>query len=183
MLLFSGILLFGCTSFPVETNKSNSYLMYNNEIYGFSMQYPKTWSLQENFYANVTLFGQNIPMNAIVVLYKPIQNNFRTNINIIVENTDLNISEYALLAKQSLPIALKFNNFIQLNEKNLTISNNDAYFLEYAYNKEGYAIKVKQVYIIHKDRAYVITYTSLQNNFNESIDEFNEIINSFKFIN
>lgn len=148
--------------------------LYKNEVYGFSIEYPKNWDVKES----ITV-GE---LTAIVAFMGPIKNNFQTNVHIKTETVSVpSLNNYIRDSKESLSNVLSQNDYVLLDEGKLKINDQDAYFLEYAYNLQGYPLKVKQVVLMKGNNAYIVTYTSLQSTFNEYQTNFDNSVSTFKF--
>jgi len=113
----------------------------------------------------------------------PINNEFQTNINIKTENNHgYTLNQYIEESKEALYLLLSANDYILIEEGELNINNQNAYILEYAYNFRGFPLRVKQVILFQKDTSYIITFTSLQNTFEDYVDEFDDSISAFNFL-
>ncbi len=172
ILLMVVVFTSGCVS--PETAQKPSSNLYKNDIYGFSIEYPKNWEIEENFHAE--------GINTIVVFRGQTEKGFQTNINIITENAKkYTLDKYVQENKRILPQFYSLNNYLLINEGSLTINNHEAYFLEYALINEGTPLMYKQVLLINHNNAYIITYTSLQNTFSDNVIDFDNSVSTFKF--
>lgn len=170
ILFIGGFFVSGCVS-PDKAPSSN---LYKNDIYGFSIEYPKNWETKNS----VDVEG----ITAIVAFMGPIKNGFQTNINIKTESAEeYTLNQYIQVSKQVLSQLLAMNDYILIDEGSLTINNQNAYFLEYAWNFKGNPLKVKQVIFMNRNNAYIITFTSLQNAFEDSVIDFDNSVSTFKF--
>ncbi|MFA5142335.1 MAG: DUF4190 domain-containing protein [Candidatus Woesearchaeota archaeon] len=179
-LLSIGLLAYFGVLSPASFQEENTIVpetssLYTNEVYGFSIEPPKNWNIQEN----INVEG----MTAIVAFTGPIFDNFQTNINIKTEDVaGYNLDQYAKASKLAISQFFAANDYILIDEGNLLINNQNAYFLEYVAN-QGKLLKFKQVFFINKDNAYILTYTALQDKFDSSITDFDHSVSTFKFIN
>ena len=145
-----------------------------NNVYGFSVEYPKNWEIKES----INVEG----ITAIVAFMGPAKNNFQPNINVKTENApSYTLNQYIQASKQTLSQFFAMNDYILIDEGGLTINGQNSYFLEYAYNLQGYPLKIKQVVLMKGDNAYIITYTALQNTFEDNVRDFDNSISTFKF--
>ena len=140
---------------------------YVNKEYGFSIQPPEGWTIQEDW------FG------AIVCFIGPTEDDFAVNINIVSEETDMSLEEYVELSKQQIKDIL---NATIISGGSRTIKNHEAYEIVLTWTMGAHNLKQKQVYLIEKGRAYIITCTASQSNYDSYVSTFDESINTFEFL-
>lgn len=111
---------------------------------------------------------------------------FKTNINILVQDLSsypMSLQEYHGLTLYQIEQASGENGF--QNEKNTTVSGFPAKEIIYKIfqytDKENYIeLKIKQVYFIKNNKAYLITYTSEPKYFEASLTQANKVFETFK---
>lgn len=148
--------------------------LYENNIYGFSIEYPKNWKFEEN---------SDSDRGTIIVSFSPTQNDF-VNFNIMVENVGgFTSNEYVEASKNYLSQSLENNDINYTYEGNMTIDNQEAYFFEFAWNFQGNPFQTKSVILINGKNAYIIKFSSLQDMFENDVIDFEKIISTFRFLN
>lgn len=150
---------------------SQTWREYNNEI--FNISYPSNWSFDNS--------GINGTEAFISSELEGISDLFSENVNLIVQdlsNQNIEMSEYITLTRNQLS---------QLNATNIKISKieNTKYGpesnLEYEYKYDILSLKTKQRVIIHKEKAYVITYSATVSDFDKYQTIADRILSSFNF--
>lgn len=149
--------------------------LYENEIYGFSIELPIGWEYMEYFNDENTtpavIFTgpviDNFPMEIIVKIGK-LQN--RTLDQIIQA-----LKEYY----QQFDIE---NNYALTDEGKITIGGRNSYFIRSTADWENWKEESKDVILMKEDRAFIITYLALQNNFEDFSGIFDNSLSTFKFL-
>jgi hypothetical protein len=144
---------------------------YVNEEYGISMRPPQGWTIKEESEGMV-----------LVYFLGPIDEGFRININIVVEETtyvEMSLQEYVDACKEQLQSVLKAS---IISEGSRTIKGHEAYEVVFTWISETYDFQQKQVYLVEKGNGYVITCTALQTNYDNYVPDFDESVETFEFI-
>jgi hypothetical protein len=145
---------------------------YKNNEYGFSINPPKGWKIQEN----IKMDNFTIP----VAFIGPVEKNFAVNINIYIEKiNETTLQEYVNLNKKILTLVVSSYNLI--SERNTTINNHEAYELLYTAKIKNTDLAYKQIFLIKNNSGYVITFTALKDNFDKYIVVFDKSIETFIF--
>lgn len=172
LFLASVLLLSGCVSETGEVDSTPK--TYSNSIYKFSLDYPSDWIVNESSSIEGITF--------IVTLLSPIMNNSRANVNVKTGDvTGYDMGTFITAVKQELASVLGANDYILIDEGSVNISDSPAYFLEMAYNMQGYPLRAKQINVFNGNNVYSITFTSVQSNYDTFIIDFDTISSSFKF--
>ncbi len=154
----------------------NKIISYKSEK-GFSFSYSdEEWSIEDT--EDILLLFSN-------TIKGP---DFRTNINILVQDLSshpMSLQGYHRLTLQQIVQALG-EKALQ-NEKDVEISGYPAkeiiYIIPQDIKKENYLeLKIKQVYLIRDNKAYLITYTSEPKNFEVSLTQGNKVFETFKIL-
>ena len=148
----------------------NKFETYETEI--FKIQYPMDWSLQTS-----NTFGASFTISS------PLLNNedkFKENINLIVQDLkeqNIDLDQYVSISKnqlKSLP-KIEFLESKRLGNKNLEYHS----IIFKAFLRER-NLMLQQIYIIKKGVAYVLTFTSLEKDYDLYKNISEKILNSFK---
>lgn len=141
---------------------------YHNEKYGFSIQPPSGWTVDESGL-----------MGTAVIFIGPTKEDFTVNINILVEDAQgMTLDEYISASKPQLSQIL--TNYQLVSEGSKVIGGLDTYALVYTHTMGVFDLEVKQVALLEDDKAYVITFTALQSNYDEYLPAFEASVETFK---
>ncbi|CAM3499396.1 hypothetical protein [Aequorivita lipolytica] len=144
---------------------------------GYSFRYSmEDWKVEEN------------ESQTFVFNKQKKSSNFNPNLNVLIQDLPnqsmpMSLEDYHLLTLNQIKNALGENS-IQSN-KNIKISEIAAKEIVYTMppnfnNNNQPKLKLKQVYFIKNDKAYLITYTAEMNEFSNFITSANEVFESFK---
>lgn len=166
VLLILFIALTGCNETDTVSYKSEK---------GFSFLYSKEqWSLEEE-------------PDVLLLFSKTISSaDFRTNVNILVQDLSIQpmgLQDYHSLTRQQIMQA-SGKDTVE-SEKDVKISGIPAkeiiYTISQDIDKGNYLeLKIKQVYLIKDNKAYLITYTSKPNDFDTFLEAANMVFETFK---
>ena len=145
---------------------SNAYVNSSNR---FSLNPPSGWTVDSS-----GVYG------TAVVFYGPTDTGFRVNMNIIVESTSLTLSAYVSASKSQLSASL--TNYNLVSEGPTTIGGIDAYVLVGTFTQGSFNIKNKQDFLVQNQKAYVITSTALQSNYDTYQPAFDESVQTFTLV-
>ena len=164
LLVFTVLFIFSCTE-----NKTNEIVLN-----GYSISYTKDeWELVEN--------------KDFLLLYSKIEevSGFNSNINIIIQDLPNNLASlksFHGFSKNQIQEVEGKNAII--SDKDIIISNIEAkelVFKIFKKNQKGRKrdLLCKQIYIVYKRKAYVITYTSDTEYFDTLLISADNVLNSF----
>ena len=142
--------------------------MYNNEKYRFSMQPPRGWEV----------VGSGLREGTAVVFWGPKDKVFAPNIFIAVMDATDTLEGCVSMAKQQLPLIL--TNYRLVSERSRVIGGLDAYELVYNYTKGVFHLKGKRVFLFKNKKEYMISFTVLQDNYEEYLLVFESSVETFK---
>lgn len=143
---------------------SSAYVDSNNQ---FSINPPSGWTVDSS-----GAYG------TAVILYGPVDSNFRINMNILVQATTMSLSAYVSSAKSQLAASL--TNYALVSEGSTTIGGVAAYQLVNTFTQGSYNIKDSQYILVQNQKAYIITSTALQSNYATYQPSFDESAQTFK---
>ena len=156
-----------CVVLPTNALAETGMNRCTNEVYNYSVEYPKGWEKQEV---------------SFVIFRGPMKNGFYINVNIVVEEllSTMGLEEYASIGEKQLEAA--FQNYHKEREYSSTINGEPCIIREHTCTYQGTDMKQKQVYLINDNKAYVITCSSTPSTYyNDNEYYFKPIIQSFKF--
>jgi len=140
---------------------------YVNEEYGFLISPPQGWTVQEESEGEI-----------LVYFLGPIDEGFRININILVEETQMSLQDYVDFNKDQLLYVLGASIIL---EGGKIIKGHEAYEVVFTWIYQTYDLQQKQVYLVEKGNGYVITFSALQTNYDNYITDFDESVDTFEF--
>jgi hypothetical protein len=149
--------------------------LYTNSEYGFSIEYPTDWDLEEDYMGLVVIFAGPL-----------LENRYMVNVNVLIEEVpeEMTVRDYAkacvLTAKKT------YENFQKIEEyKTTTIDGYDAIVMvitaTVTQGEQVFALKDTTAMIVRDKKGYGITYDVLENYHDEYLYSFNEAIRTFKF--
>ena len=144
---------------------------YDNAQYGFSITPPSNW---------VTTNSDPF----VVTFSEP---NDTARISIFIENTTLNLNDYASLGKQNLELTFKDYNYSLLSEQNRTIGNLNCYEIVYSYTgtnnvNDNITLQIKSVIFVENQKAFVVHYITTKSNYFTYSVETEQSIVSFRIL-
>jgi len=171
-----GVLGAGMTSIEEEVGISayanvggEEMLTYTNEEYGFSIECPEDWAVNEGY------------MGFPVVFVGPIKDGFRINVLVVIEElpTKVTAEEYAIAGRKMFPeewkIVKTFNDTINGEPVSGEIITTTI--------EGGIVTKHRQASFVHDKRAYTIVCGATSSTYDEvEEDYFDPMLRSFKFI-
>jgi PsbP-like protein len=178
----------GCIDF--NGNQSNTKNFQNNEI---SFNYPSTWVSFSDFWPSNFGFSynlsedQNLNTTEITGVLDPKSNTplekYTTSVKIEEKNSSGNLKEdfdatYSSLSKSSRASGTSL--FHEISEGSLTVDGVTAYEKVYKIPHGEPYYQIKDVWLDKNGKIYIISCRAFPNNFNQSQNDFNTIINSFQ---
>jgi|GEM_PF-2079789 len=168
------IILILSVFFVLQSCAQNDLVVHKSNE-GFSLSYSnKDWIFEAS--------------NDIFLLFTTNQTNadFKTNINILVQDLSMqpmSLNEYNQLTLSQIEQATGENNIEY--ERDITVSGNPAKELTYHIPQDinrgnSIALKIKQVYLLKNNKAYLITYTAKMEDFATFLSSANEVFETFK---
>lgn len=124
----------------------------------FSVHYPPGWQLDET--------GQMGTTFIVLSKTESAKDKFRENINLIIQdlsNHNLDLEGYTDLSKKQIMSMFADANLQEVSSKRRHGLNYSK--LIYSGTQNGFALKFVQYYWVEKKKAYVLTFTSEQNEF------------------
>lgn len=152
---------------PTQANidATKDWQTYENATHKLTVKYPKDWTKKED-------------SNVIIGF----MSGGTANVNLVSEDLakagspNLKVDEYL---KLSLPnIEKEFKDFKLLENTPLTMGNVKAQKIVYTANMEGMNLKFMQVLTVINQKAYVLTYTALADEYDKNLETANKIFGS-----
>lgn len=150
---------------PTQANidATKDWQAYENATHNLKMKYPKDWTKKEE--------------SGVIVGF---MSGGTANVNLVFEDLSkspsMKVDEYV---KLSLPsIEKEFKDFKLIDNTPITMGNVKAQKLVYTANMEGMNLKFMQVLTIINQKAYVLTYTGLADEYEKNLKTANDIFGS-----
>ncbi len=138
-------------------------LEYSNTEYGFGINPPEGWTVQE------TGGGLGI----IVMFLGPTEDNF--NINMVISSDTLETGEtLSILADEFIDLYEVNENFTLILSGETTVNDMNAYEIEYTMN----ILKQKMVMVEKNNKILILVYSALETSYDNYIAVFEESVNS-----
>ena len=166
LLVAAGHCLVSAALPPVST-----YNAYSNKSYNFQMKYPTAWDVEEGV------------MGTAVFFLSPLSgpgDEFRENVNIIIEDVSahpgLTADDYEAVSIDEL--ARTITDFTVIERGRRIVSGRPARTLEFTGTQGMYQIRFLQVYAVSAGRAFVITYTAEDNQYQRYLPAITRMIDT-----
>jgi eukaryotic-like serine/threonine-protein kinase len=165
-----GIATIGIISSLFFWLKSTRYSSYKSSEYGITIEYPKTWTQEEetDFLCSGIIF--NSP-------YEKQSDKFRERVKVCVENLakPLTLQEYS----NRFIAEIKQNNSFIEYPKSTTLANKEGIRVVY----QGTDGKQRmEAWTVKNQKAYLITYTAEQDKYNQFLDEAEKMFQSLQIM-
>jgi len=141
---------------------------------GYSIQYPEDWILDKS--------GQNGTSFIILSLPTSTQDEFRENVNLIVQDLtgfNINLEKFVQISEDQIK-RLATNGNLILSAKQ-TLHGIDFQKVVYTFDQGMFKLKCEQYYWIKSNKAYVLTLTCQTTQFDTYKEIGEKILNSFSF--
>ncbi len=150
------------------SSSGGSMESYVNSNYGFSIQYPQGWQVQEN------------PTNAkAIVLFSDLQGGNLFDIDKKQYDTSQHsLKEFADTAFSAVQQALPSSTLI--NEGSLTVGGQDSYFIEYNSSSSNSTL-VTKIVLVKADTTdvYAITFVTTNSDYQGPVQQFDNVVSTF----
>lgn len=148
-------------------NKTETY-----ETEEYQIEYPIDWSLNFSKIGGMS-FAVTSPLSSD-------EDKFSENINLIIQDLkglNIDLNKYVSISKEQLS-SLPQGNVLESKRKN--IKGKEHHIIVFKGFLQEKKLKGKQLYFIKNEKAYVLTFTAMEKDYNLFIDVANKILNSFK---
>ncbi|MCC5829386.1 MAG: DcrB-related protein [Phycisphaeraceae bacterium] len=167
LVLLLGLSPYGCG----DWGSRDPDRFYSRE-HGFSIKGPEGWE---------RLPGE---MGTEIMFLSPMEDEdteFRANLNVVVENLpkEMDLSAYLQVALDQLSKVM--TDFQKLDQGEVTIADKPGKRLEYTHRMGVFRFHVDQYFVVHSNRAYVITCTAVEGTLDDYRDEFKAMLDSMQF--
>ncbi|MDF5720336.1 MAG: protein kinase [Rhizonema sp. PD37] len=146
------------------------FLTYKNPIYGIEMKYPQSWKKQE-----IGTFGDIAKFSSPL---KTDSNTSQAEVTIEIQNLKQPISLAEYTNAKVNEITQYLTNAKIHDSGSTTLANQPAHEVIYSGKQEQYNVKRKAVWLLKNKKAYIITYTAEENQYDDFLKPAQDMINS-----
>jgi hypothetical protein len=149
------------------------FQIFQNPTQGFTVRYPHNWELVTQNYMNREINGFLAPMDD--------QNDlFRENMNVVIETfqSQILLENYFQWNLEQLK---KMSDIQFLENYNGTISGLPGKILVYTLSQNGKKLTFSQAYIVHGNKACVLTFTAESDKYPKYQPIFQQMLSRFSF--
>lgn len=155
------------TAFSIQIN----WLEYTDSNYHFKMKYPDTWAT-----------GAEQGMLIFKTEKAGADDNFQENVNVIIQDLSKQPMTLAEFTKLSLDQYGQMGETVQMiSIDDIKLAGSPAKRAVLQMNYYGMALKLKQLWFIKDNKAYLLTYTALDSTYTKFEAEATEMMMSFEF--
>ncbi len=155
------------TAFSIPTG----WLEYTDANYNFKMKYPATWST-----------GAEQGMLIFKTAKDGAEDKFQENVNVIIQDLSaqpMTLNEFTKLSLDQYGDMGETVQIITVEDTKLAGSPTKKAVVKMNYY--GMPLKLKQLWFIKDNKAYLLTYTALETTYNAFEDKATQLIMSFEF--
>ena len=173
LIIFIFLLIFFLAGSHAQNAKDSSFRWETIDRYSYSLQYPSTWSTDISKQLGTDLF-----------IFSPKDSDtdkFRENVNTMVQDlSGLNITldQYIEISEGQIKTMLTDASIIE--SKRMTQGNKEYHKLLFTGQQGIFKLKTEQYYFLVNEKAFVITLTTEQNQYDKYIENGEAILKSFK---
>ncbi len=148
---------------------------YSNDNFGISFNATSTWAIQE--------IQKQDPRQSDIIIMGPTNDVYAPRVLIFVKNSTLtSLADYSAETKKSYEQAIITGSLTILNEENTSINGIEA-LIRNSNGKSDTAsetldLQYREIVFKGDGKFYTFTYANTINNFDESLPQFNQVINS-----
>ena len=162
-----------------NSNSTEETGNYANQPLGFSFHPPNGWTVQE--------LKKTQPNAPDVVVVGPKVEGFAPAISVSIKNSNgISLEEYVKDEKARLQPAVDAGRLIFLSDETKKINGHDTEISiskgEFLSQNQGFIIKFKEAIISANDKFYTITYANQEKYFDDKLQNFNDVLNSFQIV-
>lgn len=171
LVIMAAVLIWASAPAMAAPEPDGKFMVYENKVHNFSIQYPIHWKVIEGFMGSVVVFGSPPESPG---------DKFSENINIVVENLtahpDMTLAKYEESGLAQLTSIM--TDFKLLERRSLTISGVPAKQTIFTCRQGVFQLKLMQTYLLADNKAWVITFAAEEATYREYEKVAKTVINS-----
>ncbi len=140
----------------------------------FSLRYPNDWIANENYLGAAIFIGSPLVDK---------DDKFSENVNLMIQDLgvmaqEIDLKVYAEITEGQIKTMVQDGKMII--SKVIRLNNRDGHLFIYTGKTNGFGLKFKQIVFIESKKAYVVSYTAEQSQYETFLKSADVILNSFK---
>src|SRR5580658_2303971 len=147
------------------------WLTYTDKTYNYSIDYPQEW-------VKTSISGGT----AFLSLKDGPDDNFRENVNVLIQDLSghpMTLDQYTELTRNQ--IKQNYGDSAIISMQPATVAGQNAEVAIYNFKYQSRALKVKQYWFVKTQKAFVVTYTAVPDQFTRYDSTATRVMNSFRF--
>jgi hypothetical protein len=147
------------------------WLTYTDKTYNYSIDYPQEWV--KTSISEVTAFM--IPKDGP-------NDKFQENVNVLIQDLSghpMTLDQYTELTRNQ--ITQNFGDSALISMQPATVAGQNAEVAIYNFKYQSRELKIKQYWLVKSQRAFVVTYTAVPDQFTRYDSTATQVMNSFRF--
>lgn len=138
----------------------------------YAIQYPSTWQLNQS--------GQ---MGTSFILLSPLESDkdkFMENVNLLIQDLagrNIDLNKFTEISEEQVKTMV--TNSILIESKRVKNGDNEFHRIIYLGDQGMYRLKFEQYYWVVNSKAYILTFTTEKDKFNDYMEIGEKILNSF----
>ena len=161
-----------------NSSNSNTFLTYENPIFGIKILYPANWDKQENTSSS----NDNSTLIDLVAFSPPFKNNSDIVGKLIVQVDNISDIKPITLERYANDTVGDLRQDFKVSESNATLAGSPAYKVEYTGLEANVDLKAMMVMALRGDRAYIISYTAEPEKYSYYLPTVQKMIDSFEIL-
>jgi hypothetical protein len=153
-----------CTAQEIEEFKKDNVIL----------KYPKSWMSKEDYYGSRIFIGSYLTDST---------DKFSDNVNLFIQDLskvpqDIDLKIYVEITLNQIKTLVSEG--VLITSEPMKLHNRDGHLFSYTGKQGDFKLKWKQFVFIDNKKAYILTYTAEQTQYNTFLSVADEILNSFE---
>jgi hypothetical protein len=147
------------------------WLTYIDKTYNYSIDYPQDWAKKS--------------LGGLIAFLSPKDgpnDNFQENVNVLIQDLSdhpMTLDQYTELTRNQ--ITQNYGDSAIISMQPATVAGQNAEVAIYNFKYQSRALKVKQYWFVKTQKAFVVTYTAVPDQFTRYDSTATRVMNSFRF--
>ncbi|HBL83759.1 MAG: hypothetical protein A2Y17_08535 [Clostridiales bacterium GWF2_38_85] len=170
IILAFGLILGGCNSIGNDTSIPDGMVIAENDLADYTFCYPEDWELDMNSTMMSVIGGGTAlhPANKSISV-------------MVLDLANPNVGAIDFWNEYKASFDGTFKEFTAEEPTEVTVDDNIGCTVVYTAKITDATYKYAQTIVIKQGTVYLITFTATPDDYNETIDVYNNVLNTFKF--
>lgn len=146
--------------------------LFQNSAKNYSIEFPSNWERKDVPPLDLVLFAPPAPGSM-----QP-----HASMNLVSEKVDMDVSLDQFYSESVKNLANELKDVKIEESGTVNLNNAKSKWVLYTHVMQGVKFSVLQYFIVHEHAIYLLTFSSVENEFSHFRPEFEKIASSFKFI-